>query len=625
MCGICGIAGRSYNSDTAGNIISKMLSTLYHRGPDDKGILIDNNIALGMRRLSIIDIEGGHQPMSNEDESVWVVSNGEIYNFLELKEDLKKKGHLFKTRSDTEVILHLYEENSLDFISKLNGMFSFCIWDKKRSTVLLARDRFGIKPLYYTFKENSLIFASELKAILAFPGIKKEINLNALNSYLSLEYIPSPFSIFKNIHKLPPAHILIYRDGNISIKKYWELKLDNKLKIKNEIEASEILSALLKQSIKSHFVSDVPIGVYLSGGIDSSAIAALSNELFPNTIKTFSIGFREDSFDETLYSKKIAGLFNTEHRCRVFGYNDAISALPQIVEMLDEPLADSSIFPTYILSKFSKEYVTVALSGDGGDEIFAGYPTYQAHLFMKYYNRIPYFLRKKAVEKLISKMPVDYRNFSLDFIAKKFISGADMQEPLRRHIEWMSAFNDKDKRYLCNGWPDIQQEEGFFSSLDLPENADDLTLVQKLDIDTYLRDDLLVKTDRASMINSQEVRVPFLDHRLVEFVFSLPSNLRVKNFRTKHILKETMKGALPKNIINRKKKGFGMPIALWIKNQMRDYVLDMLSEGRIKKQGLFSYEYIEHILDEHINNKANNHKKIWVLFMFELWHEKYMS
>lgn len=625
MCGICGIAGQSYRKDTARDIISKMLSVIYHRGPDDEGVLIDEGIALGIRRLSIIDIEFGHQPMANEDGSVWVVSNGEIYNFLELKEGLEQKRHVFKTCSDTEVILHLYEDEGLDFVNKLSGMFSFCIWDKKKSTVILARDRFGIKPLYYTIKENILVFASELKSILSFPGIEKEINPDALNNYLLLEYIPSPLSIFKDIHKLQPAHILVYKNGNINIKKYWELKLDNNLKLRSELEARDSLMALLRKSIKSHFISDVPVGVYLSGGIDSSAIVALSGGLFPGRIKTFSIGFKEDSFDETRYSKEIAGLFNTEHQHRVFGYNDAISALPQIVKMLDEPLADSSIFPTYILSKFSKEYVTVALSGDGGDEIFGGYPTYQAHLFLKYYNRIPSFLRKKMIEKLIAKIPVDYRNFSLDFVAKKFISGANIHDPLRRHIEWMSTFDSKDRRDLCSDWLHNDQEEVFFNSLNLSNNMDELTFIQKLDIDTYLRDDLLVKTDRASMMNSQEVRVPFLDRELVEFVFSLPSDLKIKNFRTKYILKETMKKILPQSIINRKKKGFGMPVAFWIKNQLKGHILDMLSESSIEKQGLFNYRYINKILHEHISSKINHHKKIWTLFMFELWYQKYME
>ena len=626
MCGICGIAGQLNNKQIYRDIISKMLESIYHRGPDDEGIFMDKEIILGIRRLSIIDLENGHQPMTNEDGTVWTVFNGEIYNFLDLRESLKKKGHIFKTHSDTEVILHLYEEKDLELVNMLQGMFAFAIWDKKKSKIILARDRFGIKPLYYTVINDILVFASELKSILAFPEVKKEINPLALDNYLSLEYIPSPQSIFKNVYKLPPAHILTFKDQAINLTKYWKLEKQDSIVAKNELEAKERLLGLLKQSIKKHFISDVPIGIYLSGGIDSSSIVAISKELFPYPVKTFSIDFKEDSFDESKYSKEIASRFNTEHEHRLFDSADMIKALPQIVKMLDEPFADASIFPTYLLSKFSKDYIKVALSGDGGDEIFAGYPTYLAHNFVKYYKFIPYFIRRKIIEKLVKKIPVSHRNFSLDFILKKFISGAEIDDFFCRHIVWMGAFDESEKKYLCRGGLiDNRENEMYPSGLNLKKEADLLTMIQKLDIDTYLEGDILVKTDRASMMNSQEVRIPYLDHELVEFVFNLPASWRIKNFTTKYIFKETMNGRLPKNIINRKKKGFGVPIAFWIKNQLKDLVLDTLNKDQINRQGLFNYDYIKEILDQHLKGKADNRKKIWNIFMFELWYREYIG
>lgn len=626
MCGICGIAGGFDNKKIYKNTMAEMLKLLRHRGPDDEGIFKDKDIIFGARRLSIIDLGNGHQPMSNEDQTLWIVFNGEIYNFLELRELLQKKGHIFKSRTDTEVILHLYEEEGSDCVKRLKGMFAFSLWDKKNTRVILARDRFGIKPLYYTLINNILVFASELKSILAFPGLKREIDPLALDSYLSLEYIPSPRSIFKNIYKLPPANILIYKNGDIDIKRYWSLESKNRTGPKDESDVKQALFSLLKESIRSHSISDVPLGVYLSGGIDSSSIIAISKDVFGRALRSFSIGFEEDSFDESRYSKQVSRLFNTEHKHRVFNSDDVISTLPEISRMLDEPLADSSIFPTYILSRFSRQDITVALSGDGGDEIFAGYPTYQAHAFIKYYQRLPLFIRKKIIERLINRMPVDYRNFSLDFVAKRFISGADSKESLSRHMIWMSAFTELDKKYLYSGWLKEQVREKEDSDFLCPDKeTDEITAVQKLDIESYLKDDLLVKIDRASMMNSQEVRVPYLDHELVEFVFNLPAHLRLNRFRTKYLLKETMKDYLPKRIIKRRKKGFGMPIAFWIKNQLKEYILDMLNEDRVKKEGLFDYKYIKKILNEHLENKTDNRKKIWTLFMFELWHNHYMG
>jgi len=605
-----------------------MLGVLRHRGPDDDGVLVEQDTALGIRRLSIIDLESGHQPIHNEDSSLWIVCNGEIYNFPELKEFLIKKGHVFYTKTDTEVIVHLYEEYGEECVRKLSGMFAFAICDKKKNELFLARDRFGIKPLYYSEFNGQFIFASEVKAILEFPDFKRELDLMALDQYLTFEYVPAPRSIFKKIQKLPAAYTLTLKNKDVSIKKYWDIGSFQKQGFIDENEAQEKLFQLLEGVIKSHLMSDVPLGIFLSGGIDSSTVTAIANNLSTKGLKTFSIGFKEDSFDESKYIKLIARLYNTKHYHQDFQVKDLLNLLPEAAHFLDEPLGDASFFPTYLLARFAKQNITVALSGEGGDEFFAGYPTYQAHRLAGYYAKIPLFLRKGFIEKAILKMPVSMDNFSFDFKAKRFISGIDSPLPVR-HIQWMGSFTAQDKTQLYNSRlreslkdsNTFYLADNYFQDCRTDERLDKL---QYLDMKTYLQDDLLVKADRASMANSLELRVPYLDHELVEFVFSLPSNLRLRNFKTKYILKKTVKKLLPRSIINRKKKGFGMPLAFWIKGELKDLISDVLRGDKIKKEGLFNYEYIENLLQQHVNNKADNRKKLWTLFMFGLWAQEYL-
>jgi asparagine synthase (glutamine-hydrolysing) len=604
-----------------------MIKVLTHRGPDDTGAFIENNAALGVTRLSIIDLAGGHQPIHNEDKTIWLACNGEIYNFMELREYLSKKGHIFYTKTDTEVIVHLYEEYGHDSLNKLKGMFAFAVFDQKKKELFIARDRFGIKPLYYCADGSQLIFASEIKSILQFPGFKRELDLAALDQYLTFEYVPSPRSIFKNIKKLPAAHYLVYREKNINVSKYWDIGFPQIRASVDKKDAKEKLAGLLNTVIKRHLVSDVPLGVFLSGGIDSSTITALSSRLSNNGIKTFSIGFKEDSFDESEYALKVSGLYNTEHYHRIFEINDLLRIIPKAAYYLDEPLADASFFPTYLLSNFARQKVTVALSGEGGDEIFAGYPTYQAHKLAGFYKYIPAYIRNNLINKVINKLPVSTDNFSLDFKAKKFVSSL-LSDALLRHIYWMGSFNLQDKIALYSSSPkealmadnpdDLLKPYRIYS-----KNHCELDLYQYLDIKTYLQDDLLVKADRASMANSLEVRVPYLDHELAEFAFSLPPSLRLKNLNTKYILKETAGDLLPQDIINRQKKGFGAPIAAWIKDGFKEVILDNLAKDKIKKEGFFNYSYIERLLKEHFDNKADNRKKIWTIFMFELWLKEY--
>lgn len=629
MCGIAGVINSSEDLPAGRSILEDMLKSIYHRGPDDEGVYLDDDAALGIRRLSIIDLKTGHQPIHNEDKSVWIVYNGEIYNFPELKEELRKKGHNFYTETDTEVIIHLYEEYGFDCVEKLSGMFAFAIWDKRKKSLFLARDRFGIKPLYYSDAASRFIFASEIKPILKFPGFSKELDLYSLDKYLSFDYVPAPFSIFANIKKLPAGHILIYKDNQVILRRYWDVfSAKNNVKYPgNKKGIEEKLLYLLKKSVTAQLRSDVSWGIFLSGGIDSAAILALASGSFSKRIKTFSVKFKDKSFDESSYSSGISRLYDTEHHCELFDVNDVLSLLDDESFFPDEPIADPSLLPAYFLAKFSRRKVTVALSGDGGDELFAGYPTYQAHKLARYYRYLPKFLRSGLIEKVIAGMPVSMKNFSFDFKAKQFIRGADY--PLgMRHCLWMGAFSQQEKDCLYSGQiRDYLEKADTFMHLNDYLNRcparKEQDILQYLDMKTYLQDDLLVKVDRASMMNSLEVRVPYLDHELAEFAFQLPAGLRLHSFTTKYILKRALKPLLPGQIINRRKKGFGIPLGFWIQNELREkFSSVLLDEAHIKRQGLFNYRHIEELLNQHIKNKRDNRKKLWPLFMLLLWCKK---
>jgi asparagine synthase (glutamine-hydrolysing) len=629
MCGICGFVSSNNYSLSGGDILKRMLASIRHRGPDDEGSLIDGNFVFGVKRLSVIDLVSGHQPIHDEKKRFWAVSNGEIYNYRELRGSLREKGHVFYTNTDTEVIVHLFEEYGRDCASRMEGMFAFAVWDSMEKELFLCRDRFGIKPLYYSSLPSGFVFASEPKAILEFPGVSREIDLASLDEYFTFEYVPAPRSIFKDIRKLPAACQLTFKSGGIKINKYWDIDLSVKDHSMSESRASDGILALLTDSLRKYLRSDVPSGVFLSGGIDSGLIAALSSGLARgNDLKTFSIGFEDDSFDESSYSRRVARLYRTRHFNQIFNCQDLISLVPEAAGFLDEPLADASFFPTYLLSRFARKDITVALSGDGGDELFAGYPTYQAHKLAGYYNRVPALLRGR-LDSLARILPVSMRNFSFDFKAKKFVSAYSLPEG-KRHIAWMGSFMPGDKALLYTGSlkagiPDAGAAERVINDyLAGCGQAELLDRMQYLDMKTYLQDDILVKTDRASMANSLEIRLPYLDHRLVEFVFSLPQRMRLKGFDSKYILKKAAGPFLPAGILNRRKKGFGVPIASWIRGDFKELILDLLNEDKIRKQGLLDHGYVSGLLDQHFRGKADNRKKIWTIFMFELWAGQYL-
>jgi asparagine synthase (glutamine-hydrolysing) len=627
MCGICGAVALSGNIQSgAASYTKNMCDALIHRGPDDEGYYSDSTVALGMRRLKIIDLETGSQPVHNENKDIWVVFNGEIYNFPALREELIKKGHLFYTKSDTEVIVHLYEEYAQDCVTRMNGMFAFALWDLSKRRVLLARDRIGKKPLHYTQIGDTFIFASEIKAILRYPGVERQMDRISLSKYLAYEFVPAPRTIFSGIHKVSPAELLMIENGAVKKKSYWDIEVDRRLNL-TEGQITERVDSLLEDAVKIRLISDVPIGIFLSGGIDSSAIVSYMSRVSKRKIKTFTIGFKEGSFDEVSYARRVADFFGTEHHERILEAGQMCQLLPKITDFLDEPLADASIIPTYLLSSVTKEDITVAIGGDGGDELFGGYPTYQAHRIAGFYERLPVCLRDRVINKAVERIPASFKNISLDFKAKKFISGISYP-PAVRHQIWLGAFSHIEIAQLLkdpgeNSLPDhlFSESIGLMNSKKI---ADAVEQAMFLDLKLYLQDDILVKVDRASMAASLEVRAPFLDYRLVELVWAIGLNSRLKGFTTKYILKRILKNRLPKIILGRQKKGFGIPVAQWVCGELKELVTDTLAEGRIKREGLFNHQYVARILKEHFSRKIDHRKKIWSLLMFELWMQKYL-
>jgi len=626
MCGICGLCFPDEQPVDL-NILKKMTRTLQRRGPDDEGHYISAGVALGHRRLSIIDLDTGQQPIHNEDKTVYVVFNGEIYNFPELKKELEEIGHRFYTRTDTEVLVHLYEEKEERCVESLAGMFTFAIWDEKKRKLLLARDRIGIKPLFYAYNDKGLAFASEPKALLQLPWIEGRLDAQGLSHYLSYDFIPAPFCIYEDIRKLPPGYQAIYQDGVLRCARYWDLDLRDRFDGNlDEKELCELIWRQFCQVVKAHLISDVPLGVLLSGGIDSTSVLAALRYEGVEDVKTFSIGFDDPSFDESRYFRKAASFFRTEHYEEILAPKKLIEIIPEVASILDEPLADASIMPTYLLSRFTKGYVKVALGGDGGDELFAGYPTYQAFLLAGYYEKLPRIIRSLA-EVVVKRLPVSFDNMSLDFRAKKFINSL-AYTPVERHYAWMGTFSPDEKEELLAAGVRrrLKNLDSFNVLYDYIRDktfSSELGKLLYLDTKLYLQDGVLAKVDRASMAHGLEVRVPFLDHRFVELVTGLPERLKLKGFTTKYIWKKAIKDRIPDEIGNRGKKGFGIPIAKWLCGELKDMMLELLSENRLKKQGIFNLPLVKTLVSDHLAHRADNRKKIWNLLIFQLWWDNF--
>lgn len=622
MCGIVGIAGADRPDES---VLKRMCDVIVHRGPDDYGVHIDSNVGIAMRRLSIIDPATGHQPIMNEDGSVAVVCNGEIYNFTELREDLEKKGHIFKTNSDVEVLVHLYEEHGEGCLDRLNGMFAFIIWDSRERTLFVARDRMGVKPLYYTFQKGRLVLASELKSILEVKDLNFSTSYRAVDMYLQYQFIPGPLTIFKEVKKLLPGHFIKYRGGSMSISRYWDISYDEKSELTDDEAASELYE-LLNDSVGKRLVSDVPFGAFLSGGIDSSAVVCSMSKILSQPVKTFSIGFEGSNNDELQYARKVARLYNTDHHEYIVKPPDVEEIIPKLVDSFDEPFADSSAIPTYVVSEMASRHVKMVLSGDGGDESFAGYRNYQYYSMVERAQAKPEWLKQLA-HLFSNSLPDMTTDGSYIRKFKRFVSQMKLTVP----EQWMAS------RSQFSPWEknDIYSQE-FRDCVDGEEPFDQLgeyfnrsigwDVVDRFlfyDLKTYMVDDILVKVDRMSMANSIEVRSPFLDYRVAEFASRLRPGLKLKNLLSKYVLKMAFREELPKEILFRKKQGFSMPLDSWLKTDLVDYASGLLFNSDSRVRWYFSDKFVDSLIRDHVSGVKNNSGKIWMLVILELWHKRH--
>lgn len=603
-----------------------MTEAIKHRGPDDMGVFSDRGIGLGMRRLSIIDLITGKQPIHNEDESIQIVYNGEIYNFRELKLLLEEKGHRSYTNSDTEVIIHAYEEYGENCVNELRGMFAFAIWDSNEKKLFLARDRLGIKPLYYGIIDGKLFFGSEIKSILQYEAYKPQINVSAIHDYLSYLYIPAPKTIFKGIYKLPPAHILIYKNGKVSIKKYWDLTFPEQ---KNNGESFYIKKTreLLEESVRLRMISDVSIGVYLSGGIDSSTITGLMSKISDQPVKTFTVGFNDEEFSELEYARCVSDYFDTAHHEYIVEA-DAFKLLPKIVSQHDEPFGNATSIIHYLISEQIRKDVKVALSGTGGDEVFAGYPKYLGMRLAKYYCKIPKMMRKNLIEKILYSLPESRKETDYVRWGKLFVNAASLSPP-ERYYSMVSYFSENEKHDLySNGFKDNNFENSFKFVKELFDSAPVNDFERQTfytEIKSFLPYNILEYTDKTSMAASLETRVPFLDHKLVEFSASVPYSTKLKGCNMKYLLKKAVKDLLPKKILKRKKMGFNPPTGLWLDRDLKDLVDEHLSKEVVEQRGYFNYSGVDKLLKQHRSGKKNLGLKIWSLICLEEWQRIYMD
>lgn len=632
MCGITGWATldpRVTTPDGSKALLHSMCDHMTHRGPDSEGLMVAPGVALGMRRLAIIDLQTGEQPVWNEDRSIAVVLNGEIYNYREIRYELESRGHRFNSASDTEVLPHLYEEYGLEMVQHLNGMFAFALWDIKRRRLVIARDRFGEKPLYWGIFDNTLLFASEPKVLLAHPSVRPRLNLDALRQYLSFDYVPAPLSIYEGVNKLPAAHMLTLEDGRVETREYWRLSFKTANLSPSVEDAAARLRELLADSVKMRLVSDVPLGVLLSGGVDSSTIASLAVKASSETVKTYSISFSEGSFDESRYARAVAKFLGTDHHEERLSASLAANLVSEIGSWMDEPFADPSLVPTYLLSRFTRKHVTVALGGDGGDELFAGYPMYFGHHMANFYLAIPRFLRRGVIETMVRHLPVKTKNLSFDYRARRFITAANYDEIARHHILFGSFTPDEQRQALSSDAQQHSDADIYRAARRIAnEECDADNVVERmqcLDTKLYLAEDILTKVDRASMAVSLEVRAPFLDPRVAEFAASLPVGYKLHGYTSKYILKRAVRDLMPSFVTKRGKKGFGVPAAEWLKKELRTLARDLLAPERIRRSGLFDPVYVSRLLDEHERGVANHRKALWTLLMFELWHESFIE
>lgn len=627
MCGICGkfsLNGEPLELD----LIERMTALLSHRGPDDQGIHLEGAVALGHRRLSIIDLsEKARQPIPNEDRTIWLVCNGEIYNYSELQEKVLARGHRLRSGSDNEVILHLYEDYGAECLRFLRGMFAFAVWDGRKQELFLARDRLGKKPLFYAHTPQSFHFGSEIKAITADEAVPRSPDLTAIHHYLTYQYVPTPWTAFEGIRKLPPAHYMIVNHRDISIHCYWKLKYLPKLELSEE-ELAEQVRERLREAVNLRMVSDVPLGAFLSGGVDSSCVVALMSEAGKGPVKTFSIGFREKEYDELPYARLVAERFDTDHMELVVEPN-AIEVVNELTWHYNEPFADSSAVPTYYVSRMAREHVTVVLNGDGGDENFAGYNRYLANARTLAFHGSARFRTVRmvlpAVLSLLRAGGTERGRRFAERVRGKFTRSPEMENALR-----ICHFDNegKEQLYSRSFSESTRGRDSFRLLLDVFAKAEADNFLDRAlsaDVTMYLPDDLLVKVDVASMANSLEARSPFLDHKFMEFAARIPARFKIKNSTTKYILKQSMGGILPDEVLERSKMGFGVPIDQWFRGELREMVHDTVLSPRAISRGYFKEDALRKIVEAHVTGRANNMNEIWDLLMLELWHQRFID
>ncbi|MBE5039342.1 asparagine synthase (glutamine-hydrolyzing) [Ructibacterium gallinarum] len=626
MCGIVGFIDlkRKHSLEEVEKFVRIMNAQIVHRGPDDDGVWVGDGAAFGMRRLSIIDLKDGHQPIFNEDKSKLIVFNGEIYNYRKIRNDLIKKGHFFSTNSDTETALHAFEEYGEHCVEHLEGMYAFCIYDIINHRVVLFRDRAGEKPLYYFWNENYFIFASELKSIIETGIVEKSIDKEALAQYFQLTYIPSPLTIFKHVYKLPAGHYIKFFQGTMEIKKYWDMEYDSDNMILNYEQCCTMLRQTLFRSIEQCMVSDVPIGTFLSGGIDSTIITGIAARLSDKPIDTFTIGFKEKDYDESQRAEIAAHFHRTNHHIFYLDYDHALTEIQKVIENIDEPFADSSQIPTYVVSQFARKYVKVILTGDAGDELFAGYNKYLIGVYSKKYEKIPKVIRQNLIEKGIQMLL--YQS-SIRRKAEKVLDNTSKDIYDQRIALMCLGFKKEEITYLFN---DYDKEKMDLKKLISPFYLKDLDVLDEisrtlyLDFKVVLEGDMLTKVDRNSMLASLETRVPMLSKEMLTLVPRIPIEYKINERKRKVILKETFADLIPRRLQHASKKGFGVPVDRWLNRELKTELLSYLQPDLIKSQGLFRYEYLRNLADEHFSGKRNRKSELWAYYIFQKWYLKYM-
>lgn len=624
MCGIAGIVSAVAGDEIDAGVIHRMCQAIVHRGPDDEGLFVKHGTGLGMRRLSIIDLSGGHQPVFNEDRTVWIVFNGEIYNFPELREDLIKRGHTFDTHSDTEVIVHLYEEMGPDCVSKLRGMFGFALYDEPRRKLLLARDRFGKKPLHFAVQGQRLLFGSEIKSILVASPDLATVNQEALLQYMYFGYVPDPLTAFSTIQKLPPGHLLEFQNGRIEVRQYWDLPQYGTHQPRNEEECLEEMEYRLAEAVRIRLISDVPLGALLSGGTDSSTVVALMARASSKPVKTFAIGFRDHDFNEAQYARIVANKFGTDHH-ELIVEPDVLETVETLTSSLEEPFGDSSMLPTYYVSCMARKHVTVALSGDGGDEIFAGYGRYRIHLRRNALERIPNWARRFYRDRIYPRLPGEVRTRKFAYNAslpwqERYVDGISFVPSFEREMPLLSGEFRSVLLHVGN------PQEVMYRYFDQAPAQDPVSKMLYVDTKTYMVADILTKVDRMSMATSLEVRVPILDHVFVEWATGLPSDWKLRDGKQKYILRKLAERVgVPREVLYRPKQGFAMPLVHWMKNELRELIMTVLLEPRTLQRGYFEPRAVRRLLEEHFRGKRDHSGRIWRLLMFELWHRNYLE